>query len=667
MHLPSHPSWRGALRCLGAALLLATGTPGWAQADPPARVAYISALAGAAEVSQADDPAHWAPATPNWPITTGTQLRLDPGARVELDGGWLALRLQGAADLSATALDDDTTQVALTAGSLSLRLHELDAGERVEIDTPQLALVARQPGEYRLDVDPGAGTTRVTVRTGAATLYGDAGQSMPLAGGSQVLVADRSLGLLADGPAPARDAFDQWVARRDAQQDGSVSARYLPRAMPGYQGLDAHGHWSQDATWGPVWYPSITAADWAPYRYGRWAWIEPWGWTWVDDAPWGFAPFHYGRWTQIGPRWAWVPGPVPRRPVYAPALVQFSAGGDGWSVSIGSSPLGAAWFPLAPGEAWRPHYHASPRYLGRINDWSRWRGPARRHGDDFFFQYRPGAVSIAPAGAFGRPRPDGPRPRYRDGHQLPAGWLQASRPAAPPARVRGPAAPDSARPHRPGWREQPAGMRPPASAPWSRAAAPGPWPHARSPQNPPLPQAAPVPGQARPGWRAPSEQRPLPERPRVDAPWHERRQWRPPPPGPAEAQRPAAPAPRPERPRPAFDAGAAGATRLPDWINRRRTESEAPPRAPHIQRAPERPRAAPPPAPWLGRDQAGRPEADRQALRGSARAHGTPAERRPEPRAGWQGRQHARAQRPEPRRERGEPSTRWRERMHQAP
>ena len=31
-----------------------------------------------------------------------------------------------------------------------------------------------------------------------------------------------------------------------------------------------------------------------------WVWLRPWGWTWVDDAPWGFAPFHYGRWLWWG-------------------------------------------------------------------------------------------------------------------------------------------------------------------------------------------------------------------------------------------------------------------------------------------------------------------------------------------------------------------------------
>jgi hypothetical protein len=74
-------------------------------------------------------------------------------------------------------------------------------------------------------------------------------------------------------------------------------------------------------TTAPVWTPSTVRSDWAPYRYGRWAWVRPWGWTWVDDAPWGFAPFHYGRWVSWRGRWGWVPGSYVARPVFAPALV----------------------------------------------------------------------------------------------------------------------------------------------------------------------------------------------------------------------------------------------------------------------------------------------------------------------------------------------------------
>jgi hypothetical protein len=60
----------------------------------------------------------------------------------------------------------------------------------------------------------------------------------------------------------------------------------------------------------PAWSPPVGRH----IIYGRWVWVVPWGWTWVDDAPWGFAPFHYGRWVYVS-YWAWVPGPLAVRPV----------------------------------------------------------------------------------------------------------------------------------------------------------------------------------------------------------------------------------------------------------------------------------------------------------------------------------------------------------------
>ena len=469
----------GAL--LLAAPLLAAAQP----ADPPARVATLSALEGGAQL--APDGRNFMPASLNWPVTTGTRLVVDPGARAELHAGWSALRLGPRADLGVTELDDDTLQVALTDGVLSLRVRQLQPGERVEIDTPQLALVAAQPGEYRLDVDPRANTTRLTVHAGSATVYGAAGQSSSVGARQQVLYRGRALEVTQAGPA-WRDDFDQWVAGRDALEERSRSAQFVPRDLPGYAQLDAYGEWAQDPSYGPVWYPQVgLAADWAPYRYGRWAWVEPWGWSWVDDAPWGFAPFHYGRWAQIGPRWAWVPGRFGPRPVYAPALVGFVggvAGSAGWGVTLGSGP-GAAWFPLAPGEYWAPHYHASDRYRRGLN-WGE-RERVRPPPDGFHFQRRPGAISVAPVDQFGHGGDRGRRPRFGDGSRLPAGALNDGRVVPPPPRAWVPGvqtqAPLPARPETPGgWRRPPpAADRPvPVAPPEGRA--PGPL------------ERAPVPG-----------------------------------------------------------------------------------------------------------------------------------------------------------------------------
>src|SRR5258708_2846899 len=99
--------------------------------------------------------------------------------------------------------------------------------------------------------------------------------------------------------------------------------RWVSPETRGYQDLGAEGAWTQPPSDGPVWSPANMPADWAPYRHGHWAYVEPWGWTWIDDASWGFAPFHYGRWARDHDRWGWYPGAVVERPVYAPALVAF--------------------------------------------------------------------------------------------------------------------------------------------------------------------------------------------------------------------------------------------------------------------------------------------------------------------------------------------------------
>src|SRR5216683_3923699 len=139
--------------------------------------------------------------------------------------------------------------------------------------------------------------------------------------------------------------------------------------MTGYEDLDDYGRWHEVAGYGNVWTPSGVPGDWAPYRYGNWTYVSPWGWTWVEQEPWGFAPFHYGRWASVEGSWCWVPGPVAVeiRPVYSPALVAF-VGGGGFSLGIGvGGGGGVGWVPLGPGEVFVPWYRTSPRYVENVN------------------------------------------------------------------------------------------------------------------------------------------------------------------------------------------------------------------------------------------------------------------------------------------------------------
>ena len=359
-----------------------------AQTDPPARVAALSHIEGSVAFAPEGE-TEWSDAMRNRPITQGDRLWTDPGARAEVHLGSAALHLGSQTFVELMELDDDVLQLTLNEGTLNARVRQLEGGEDFEITTPHLAFRATQPGDYRIDVDPTAGYTRVKVRSGMAMIYGAGRGVLQLRAGQQMAFTGRELAPVVV-PSPIEDAFDRWAGDRNRAEDQSIAARYVPREVVGYQELDANGVWSQDPDYGAVWYPAVTVADWAPYRYGRWDWIAPWGWTWIDDARWGFAPFHYGRWAHIRSRWAWVPGRIERRPVYSPALVAFVGGGGGanWNLSV-TSGAGIGWFPLAPGEAWRPAYRASPAYLRNANRNVVFNGT----GGGFMFQRRPDAIT----------------------------------------------------------------------------------------------------------------------------------------------------------------------------------------------------------------------------------------------------------------------------------
>lgn len=377
-------------------------------ADPSSRVATLTDAAGNISFAPAGSDT-WAATGLNRPVTTGDRLWVDPGGRAELHAGSTAVRLAGATAVSVLNLDDDTTQVKLTQGTLQLRVRALPQGQTVEVDTPNLAFVPTEVGDYRLDVAPDGSATTVTMRHGRAVLYGD-NRSSEMERGERIRFTGTDLDDAGAGNLAPTDAFDRWVAERDAREDRSVAAQYVPRDMTGYTALDDYGDWQQDPDYGAMWFPRAVSPDWAPYSVGQWAWVAPWGWTWVDDAPWGFAPSHYGRWAHVGSRWGWVPGPANVRPYYAPAVVGFIGGGS-TQIRIGGGP-GVAWYPLGPGERYRPIYRSSPTYLSRIN-----RGPVREWNgrgdrDRWFNRGVPGAISGMPARGFVEGRPAAP---YRGG------------------------------------------------------------------------------------------------------------------------------------------------------------------------------------------------------------------------------------------------------------
>jgi len=445
---------------------------GWAAADPPSRVARLGYTSGAVSFSPAGEN-DWVLATINRPLTTGDRLWADAGSRAEIQVGGAMIRMNGGTAVSVLNLDDRIAQLQLTQGTLNVRVWRLEPNQVFEVDTPNLAFTLRQPGEYRIMVDPDGNATDIIVRRGQGEVYGE--------GAAYVIDSRQPYRFTGTGlreyeylDAPRLDEFDTWAIDRDRTYDNSVSARYVSPDVVGYQDLDANGTWRADAAYGNVWIPNRVAAGWAPYRDGHWAWVDPWGWTWVDDAPWGFAVSHYGRWANLSGTWGWVPGPMRSRAYYAPALVAF-VGGSNFRLSISSGMVGGiAWFPLGPREVYRPSYAVSRGYFERVNTSNtivnntvvnNYYNNSNVTNVVYANRQVPGAIVAVPTTAFVQSQPVGRAAVRVTREQVASAPVAAVAAVAPTERsVRGAAAPGDKPPARSFDRHVVARTAPPAAA-----------------------------------------------------------------------------------------------------------------------------------------------------------------------------------------------------------
>lgn len=358
--------------------------------DPPSRVARVAYVRGNVSLEPAGVQ-NFSQAELNYPLTAGDRVYVDNDSIAELQTSGLAVRLGNGADVTFSALTDQAAQIGLAQGSVRVRTRDLsnpDGGQGVvEIDTPNGTVLVQRTGDLRVDSYPQDDTTVITVSSGLAEVTAPnvdqqvgPNQSLRLVGSNPVYA--EAVRLL---PADGLDSFD--ISREnDYQRASTRHAAYVDPEMIGAADLDQYGDWNASPEYGQVWYPRAVPAGWTPYHEGHWAWVAPWGWTWIEAEPWGFAPFHYGRWANFDGRWGWIAGPPPEefrdvrgfggrapRPVYSPALVVF-VGSPGLSLSINLGGGGrrddrgvAAWFPLGPREAYQPWYHASPAYVNRVN------------------------------------------------------------------------------------------------------------------------------------------------------------------------------------------------------------------------------------------------------------------------------------------------------------
>jgi len=343
-----------------ATLLSLAAAPGDAQPDPPAEAGRLSSISGTVSIQPAgvDD---WGQAYPNLPLGPGDRVVTDVDGRAEIQVGRTYVRIGPNSDVSLVDSTPEGLYFGVAQGSIHVRSNGLWQGQALYVNTPSGSSSLTAAGELRVDVWPDQ----------QAAVFTSFGSNVAITGAggfAQWLGAGQALELVGSNPVTPQwlqpadwDDLDNWSHQRDQQIFAPQSYRYVSPEIPGAYELDANGDWMPGTPYGPIWFPRNVPGGWAPYHYGHWVNHAPWGWVWIEDESWGYAPFHYGRWVAYNGRWGWVPGPPAAHPVWSPALVVFAGG-----IHVGGVGV-SAWFPLGPGEPYRPWYHTSPQYMDDVN------------------------------------------------------------------------------------------------------------------------------------------------------------------------------------------------------------------------------------------------------------------------------------------------------------
>src|SRR5579871_5633118 len=308
----------------------------------PVRMAHFSYASGNIQW-RATDGVQWSPASINLPIPEGARIRVGHNGRADIqfdDGS--ELRLGNGALVTLKLLYSDAqgefTQITMTDGLATL--HTQRDVSVYQVDTPLVSVKTSGTSQVRFGVDTGG---EVAVQRGSATVEGARGKTT-LKEGDYLDLANGDSPYTPHG-LPTADSWDRWNSDRNRQIDGkSETERHVPPNVGIAAGnLDPYGTWREDPKNGWVWVPRETSPDWRPYHDGHWVWVEPYGWTWVGDEPWGWAPYHYGTWVDEPYGWTWCPGPAYQ--YWSPAVVDFSVYGGN-----------ICWAPLCP---WEVHYPAA--------------------------------------------------------------------------------------------------------------------------------------------------------------------------------------------------------------------------------------------------------------------------------------------------------------------
>ena len=356
------------LLVMAGALLLAVGAAIPARAQDPddlkRGVARISFMEGEVSVRRGDS-GEWVAGVINAPLLTDDRIGTGQNSRaeVEFDAANI-LRIGGNAEIHIALLENGRYQLEIARGTVTFRVLR-PSNASVELNTPSVSVRPAREGTFRISVSESA-ETEITSRAGDVEVFTPKGSQWVYNGQTMMArgtVADPEFQMVS---AIAVDDWDRWNDSRDHSEQSSNSYQYVPQGVYGAEDLDAAGTWANVAPYGYVWRPTTVGPGWAPYRNGRWVWMNWYGWTWVSYDSWGWAPYHYGRWF-FDARWGWnwYPGVMGVRHYWSPAQVGFFGYGGGVGVGAGFGFANIGWVPLAPYETFRPWWGAA--YAGGLN------------------------------------------------------------------------------------------------------------------------------------------------------------------------------------------------------------------------------------------------------------------------------------------------------------
>jgi hypothetical protein len=195
-----------------AALAIAVGSAAFAQVVSVPAAHLNHAEGSVAYAPQGDQ--EWHDVQPRRLLKRGDRLWTDRGSRAELQAGGHALRMDGETQLILENVGETATQLSLTQGSIAATVTRVNPGDSFEVGTPNLAFRARQPGDYRIDVDTRHGVTRVVVLSGSGVVYGEKGEALEVRTGQRLTFRDRNLTRMLQPAFAATDDFDRWAGAR---------------------------------------------------------------------------------------------------------------------------------------------------------------------------------------------------------------------------------------------------------------------------------------------------------------------------------------------------------------------------------------------------------------------------------------------------------------------